>query len=72
MLTNPHKRERERERGREFIFLMCKINGSTFIKMSDRKTLYSTLSLTFTLLLGEIIVGPTHRKWVPHKVVRPI
>jgi len=34
-------------------------------------TLFLTLSLTITLLLGEIHVGTTHWKWIPHKVVRP-
>jgi len=34
-------------------------------------TLFLTLSLTITLLLGKIHVGITHWKWIPHKVVRP-
>jgi len=32
--------------------------------------LFLTLSLLLTLLLGEIHVGTTLWKWIPHKVVR--
>jgi len=41
------------------------------ILRSASNTLFSTLSLTSTLLLGEINVGPTLWKWDPHKVVGP-
>jgi len=33
-------------------------------------TLFLTLSLTLTFLFGEIHVGTTNWKWIPHKMVR--